>query len=196
VGSKSKRGEANVQRPIDPVLLALSLGATFVARGFSGDKTRLVPMLKAGLRHKGFALIDVISPCVSFNDHEGSTKSYRFTRENYHELAAVDFVPLQREITAHAEAGASVSVTMHDGSIVRFREVASDYDPTDRDAAYAEVRARQERGEIVTGLLYIDEQSADMHETANTVARPLVDVPYESLCPGSAALDELMDEYR
>jgi 2-oxoglutarate ferredoxin oxidoreductase subunit beta len=196
VGSKSKRGEANVQRPIDPVLLALSLGATFVARGFSGDKTRLVPMLKAGLRHKGFALIDVISPCVSFNDHEGSTKSYRFTRENYHELAPVDFVPLQREITAETEAGASVSVTMHDGSIVRFREVPSDYDPTDRDAAYAHVRARQERGEIVTGLLYIDEQSADMHETANTVARPLVDVPYESLCPGSAALEALMDEYR
>ncbi|HKW09087.1 MAG TPA: 2-oxoacid:ferredoxin oxidoreductase subunit beta, partial [Gemmatimonadaceae bacterium] len=90
VGSKSKKGEANVQRPIDPVLLALSLGATFVARGFSGDKTRLVPMIKAGLRHKGFAIIDVLSPCVSFNDHEGSTKSYRFTRENYHELAPID----------------------------------------------------------------------------------------------------------
>src|SRR5438046_2878972 len=123
VGSKSKRGEPNVQKPIDPVLLALSLGATFVARGFSGDKARLVPMLKAGLTHKGFAIIDVISPCVTFNDHEGSTKSYRFTRENYHELAAVDFVPLQREITAATEAGTSVSVTMHDGSIVRFRDV-------------------------------------------------------------------------
>src|SRR2546423_280495 len=137
VGSESKRGEANIQKPIDPVLLALSLGATFVARGFSGDKVRLVPMLKAGLRHKGFALIDVISPCVSFNDHEGSTKSYRFTRENYHELAPVDFVPLQREITAATEAGASVSVTMHDGSIVRFRQSGSEDDPTDPDAAYA-----------------------------------------------------------
>ena len=196
VGSKSKRGEPNVQKPIDPVLLALSLGATFVARGFSGDKARLVPMLKAGLKHKGFAILDVISPCVTFNDHEGSTKSYRFTRENYHELAAVDFVPLQREITAETEAGANVSVTMHDGSIVRFREVGSEYDPTDRDAAYAHVRTHQERGEIVTGLLYIDEQSSDMHDIAHTVARPLVDVPYEALCPGSAALEKLMDEYR
>jgi len=196
VGSKSKRGDPNVQRPIDPVLLALSLGATFVARGFSGDKARLVPMLKAGLRHKGFALIDIISPCISFNDHEGSTKSYRFTRENYHELAPVDFVPLQREITAQTEAGASVSVTMHDGSIVRFREVSSDYDPTNRDAAYAHVRARQERGEIVTGLLYIDERSADMHEIANTVETPLIELPYESLCPGSAAMEQLMEEYR
>src|SRR6185437_2798584 len=186
----------NIQKPIDPVLLALSLGATFVARGFSGDKARLVPMLKAGLRHKGFALIDVISPCVSFNDHEGSTKSYRFTRENYHELAPVDFVPLQREITAATEQGASVSVTMHDGSIVRFREVASDYDPTDRDAAYAHVRAHQERGEIVTGLLYIDITSPDMHAIANTIEQPLIDVPYEKLCPGKSALDALMEEYR
>ena len=120
----------------------------------------------------------------------------RFTRENYHELAAVDFVPLQREITAETEAGANVSVTMHDGSIVRFREVGSEYDPTDRDAAYAHVRTHQERGEIVTGLLYIDEQSSDMHDIAHTVARPLVDVPYEALCPGSAALEKLMDEYR
>ena len=133
---------------------------------------------------------------MTFNDHEGSTKSYRFTRENYHELAAVDFVPLQREITAATEAGTSVSVTMHDGSIVRFREVGSEYDPTDRDAAYAHVRAHQERGEIVTGLLYIDEQSSDMHDIAHTVERPLVELPYESLCPGREALEKLMDEYR
>jgi 2-oxoglutarate ferredoxin oxidoreductase subunit beta len=196
VGSKSKRGEPNVQKPIDPVLLALSLGATFVARGFSGDKAQLVPMLKAGLAHKGFALLDVISPCVSFNDHETSTKSYRYTREHYQELAPVDFVPLQREITAEAEAGASTSVTMHDGSIVRFRQVGTEYDPTDRDAAYAHVRDHLDRGEIVTGLLYIDNSSSDMHEIANTVERPLIDVPYESLCPGKAALDALMEEYR
>src|SRR5437868_6065905 len=101
VGSKSKRGEANVQPPIDPVLLALTLGATFVARSFSGDKQQLVPILEAGLRHNGFALIDVISPCVSFNDHDGSTKSYRFTREHYSEVAPVDFVPLRREITTN-----------------------------------------------------------------------------------------------
>src|SRR5207237_10352015 len=166
VGSKSKRGEPNVQKPIDPVLLALSLGATFVARGFSGDKARLVPMLKAGLTHKGFAIIDVISPCVTFNDHEGSTKSYRFTRENYHELAAVDFVPLQREITAATEAGTSVSVTMHDGSIVRFREVGSEYDPTDRDAAYAHERTHQERGESETGPANSEETPSGRHSHA------------------------------
>ena len=196
VGSKSKRGEPNVQKPIDPVLLALSLGATFVARGFSGDKAQLVPMLKAGLTHRGFALLDVISPCVSFNDHETSTKSYRYTREHAQELAPVDFVPLQREITASSEAGSSTSVTMHDGSVVRFREVGTDYDPTDRDAAYAHVRALQDKGEIATGLLYIDQSSTDMHTIANTVERPLIDLPYESLCPGKAALEALMEEYR
>src|SRR6266571_229483 len=137
IGSTSKKGEANLQPPIDPVLLALTLGATFVARSFSGDKAQLVPILKAGLRHNGFALIDVISPCVSFNDHETSTKSYRYTRAHYAEIAPVDFVPLRREITAGAQESGLVSVTMHDGSAVRFRKVASDYDPTDRDAAYS-----------------------------------------------------------
>ena len=138
----------------------------------------------------------MISPCVSFNDHESSTKSYRYTREHTVEIAPVDFVPIRREITSHAEAGETMTVTMPDGSRVRFRRVAEDYDPTDRDAAYAHVRARQERGEIVTGLLYIDERSADMHEIANTVEKPLVDLPYDALCPGSAALAQLMDEYR
>ncbi|HJQ19110.1 MAG TPA: 2-oxoacid:ferredoxin oxidoreductase subunit beta [Gemmatimonadaceae bacterium] len=198
IGSKSKGGEANVQPPIDPVLLALTLGATFVARSFSGDKTQLVPILKAGLRHKGFGLIDIISPCVSFNDHESSTKSYRFTREHYTEMTAVDFVPLRREITSDSEtAGASaVSVTMHDGSVVRLRRVAEEYDPTNRDAAYAHVRALQQRGEIATGLLYVDTSANDMHAVNRTVDRPLVDIPFEELCPGSAALDSLMEEFR
>jgi 2-oxoglutarate/2-oxoacid ferredoxin oxidoreductase subunit beta len=197
VGSKSKRGEPNVQPPIDPVLLALSVGATFVARGFSGDKTQLVPVLKAGLKHRGFALIDVISPCVSFNDHEGSTKSYRHTREHYHDVAPVDFIPLRREITASADETAGVmAVTMHDGSVLRFRKVGSDYDPTNRDAAYAYVRRRQEQGEIVTGLLYVDPSSTDMHAVNNTVEGPLTDLPYSDLCPGSAALEALMEEYR
>jgi len=195
IGSKSKRGEANVQPPIDPILLALSLGASFVARSFSGDKAQLVPILKAAVRHNGFALIDIISPCVSFNDHDTSTKSYRYTRQKAHELAPVDFVPLRREITADTGGSNAVSVTMHDGSVVRFRRVASEYDPTDRDAAYAHVREHQMRGEIVTGLLYIDESAADMHGVSGTVDRPLVDVPFEELCPGSSALAELMDEY-
>jgi Pyruvate:ferredoxin oxidoreductase and related 2-oxoacid:ferredoxin oxidoreductases, beta subunit len=196
VGSKSKRGEPNLQPPIDPVLLALSLGATFVARSFSGDKAQLTPILKAALSHNGFALVDVVSPCVSFNDHESSTKSYRYTRDHYQELAPVDFVPLRREITAETSDLSAVSVTMHDGNVVRFRRVSAEYDPTDRDAAYAHVREHQSRGEVVTGLLYIDEARADMHGVAGTVARPLVELPYEELCPGSAALAELMDEYR
>ena len=196
VGSKSKKGEANVQPPIDPVLLALTLGASFVARSFSGDKAQLVPLIQAGIRHRGFALIDVISPCVSFNDHETSTKSYRYTRQHYHEVAPVDFVPLRHEIAAATAPEAATSVTMHDGSIVRFRQVGSDYDPRSRDAAYAYVRAHQAKGEVVTGLLYIDEGAPDMHGVSGTVERPLVDVPWEALCPGSAALSELMEEYR
>jgi 2-oxoglutarate ferredoxin oxidoreductase subunit beta len=196
VGSKSKRGEANVQQPIDPVLLALSLGATFVARSFSGDKSQLLPILKAGLRHKGFAIVDIISPCVSFNDHEGSTKSYRYTREHQQDVAPVDFVPLQREITVEAAAAPSMAVTMHDGSVIRFRAVDRSYNSTDRDAAYALVRAHQQRGEVATGLLYIEETEHDMHETNNTAAQPLIDLPFEKLCPGKSALDALMEEFR
>jgi 2-oxoglutarate ferredoxin oxidoreductase subunit beta len=196
VGSKSKRGEANAQRPIDPVLLALTLGATFVARGFSGDKAQLVPILKAGLLHKGFALIDVISPCVTFNDHEGSTKSYRFTREHYHDLAPVDLVPMRKEITSPQNGNGLTAVTMHDGSVVRFRKVDENYDPTNREGAYSHVSALQLQGEVVTGLLYIAEGAGDMHEANNTVDAPLMEVPFEALCPGSAALRTLQDEYR
>ncbi|MGH7713094.1 MAG: 2-oxoacid:ferredoxin oxidoreductase subunit beta [Gemmatimonadaceae bacterium] len=196
VGSTLKGGESNAQPPIDPVLLALNLGATFVARSFSGDKTQLVPILKAGLLHRGFALIDVISPCVSFNDHDGSTKSYRYTREHNLDAAPVDFVPLTSEISTNVEPGGMTSVTMHDGSVVRFRSVGEDYDPTNRDAAYQFVRAHQAAGEVVTGLLYLEQSGADMHAVNKTVERPLVDVPYEDLCPGSGALNELMTEYR
>jgi 2-oxoglutarate ferredoxin oxidoreductase subunit beta len=198
IGSKSKKGEANVQPPIDPVLLALTLGATFVARSFSGDKAQLIPILKAGLKHNGLALIDIISPCVSFNDHDSSTKSYRYTRDHHLDVAPVDFVPLRREITASTDpAGAgAVSVTMHDGSLVRFRNVAADYNPTNRDVAYAYVRKHQQAGEVVTGLLYIDEGAPDMHGVSGTVERPLVELPFSELCPGSDKLQALMDEYR
>jgi 2-oxoglutarate ferredoxin oxidoreductase subunit beta len=186
---------ANAQRPIDPVLLALNLGATFVARAFSGDKEQLVPLLKAGLAHGGFALIDVISPCVTFNDHEGSTKSYRHTRERHLDLTLVDFVPLRTEITAAISESGTRSVSMHDGSIVRFRKVHEGYDPTDRDGAYAYVRKMQDAGEVVTGLLYVEPDSADMHTEAGTVDGPLTALPFESLCPGSDALEELQREF-
>ncbi len=197
VGSTSKKGEANQSQPIDPVLLALSLGCTFVARSFSGDKAQLVPILKAGLKHNGFALIDIISPCVSFNDHEGSTKSYKFTREHEVELAPVDFVPLRKEISAESgAAGGVTSVTMHDGSIVRFRKPAADYDATNRNAAYLHVKECIDRGEIATGLLFMDEKGVEMHAMNRTVQTPLVEVPFAELCPGNGRLQELMGEYR
>jgi 2-oxoglutarate ferredoxin oxidoreductase subunit beta len=197
IGSKSKKGEPNVQPPIDPVLLALTLGASFVARSFSGDKAQLVPILKAGLKHGGFALVDIISPCVTFNDHEGSTKSYLYTRQHYDEVAPVDFVPLRREIaTEEVTEGSVRSVTMHDGSTVHFRMLAEDYDPTNREAAYSYVRAAHARGEVATGLLYIEEGSPDMHGVSGTIDNALTSVPFEELCPGNVKLQELMEEYR
>ena len=196
IGSTSKKGEANEQAPIDPVLLALTVGASFVARSFSGDKAQLVPILKAGIAHKGFALVDVISPCVTFNDHEGSTKSYAYTREHEVEAVAADFVPLRREITLPDSREPVTVVQLHDGSSVRLRPTTPDYDPTSRESAYAHVRACQARNEIATGLLFVDPTGRDMHEMARTVPTPLVDVPFEALCPGKDALAKLMSRYR
>ena len=196
IGSVSKKGEPNEQSPIDPVLLALTLGATFVARSFSGDKRQLVPILKAGIAHRGFALIDVISPCVTFNDHEGSTKSYRYTREHEVEAVEADFVPLRREITMPESESDVATVIMHDGGVVRLRPTTPGYDPSNRESAYAHVRACQERGEIATGLLFASNGGRDMHEQLGVSSTPLVNLTHEQLCPGSAALDKLMDRYR
>ena len=196
VGTKSKKGEANRQSPIDPVMLALTLGATFVARSFSGDKAQLVPLLKAGLAHRGFALIDVISPCVTFNDHEGSTKSYLHTRKHLLQMVQADFVPPAREITADYDEGATVSVTLHDGSNVRLSKVAHDYDPTDRRGVFADLQQRQKRGEVPTGLLYVEKGTGDMHDMNATTEVPLSQVPYEKLCPGNASLARLQEAFR
>jgi 2-oxoglutarate ferredoxin oxidoreductase subunit beta len=195
-GSLSKKGEANTMEAIDGCLLALTLGATFVARSFSGDKAQLVPLIKAGLSHKGFAFIDVISPCVTFNDHEGSTKSYAYTRENIVEVVSADFVPPRAEITTEYEAGTVRNVLLHDGSWVRLRKVAEDYDPTDRDKAYEYIREKQKDGEVVTGLLHISTSSKDMNEQLETVEKPLTNLPFESLCPGSAELEKLQTRFR
>ncbi len=195
-GSKSKRGDPNPQRPIDPAMLALSLGATFIARSFSGDKEQLVPILKAALRHRGFALVDVISPCVTFNDHEGSTKSYAHTRKKTLRVLHADFVPPEEEITASYPEGSSIDVRLHDESVVRFTKVAADYDPRDRSAVWTRLHGWQAEGVVPTGLLFVDETLPDMHEMSGTVETPLVNVPYEDLCPGSAALDELQKKYR
>ncbi len=196
LGSKTKKGEANRQAPIDPVLLAISIGATFVARSFSGDKAQLVPLIKAGIAHRGFALIDVISPCVTFNDHEGSTRSYRATREREVEIVSADFIPPASEITASYVMGDVAHVAMHDGSIVHFRRVAEGYDPTDRDGAWAYIQARQDAGEVPTGLLYLDTSVSDMHALLETVDAPLNTLPYEELCPGAEALERIQAHWR
>ena len=196
IGTKSKRGEANQFSPIDPVSLALELGASFVARAFSGDKGQLVPILKAGLSHKGFALIDVISPCVTFNDHEGSTKSYLNTRKKMLPVIAADFVPAAAEITTEYAPGSAVSVQLHDGSTVRLRKLAEDFDTGDRQAAAAEVERHRQKGEVATGLFFVDTKSRDMHDISGTTDVPLSQVPYEKLCPGSAALEELQKSFR
>jgi len=197
VGTKAKRGEVNTQPPIDPVSLALTLGATFVARSFSGDKQQLVPILKAGIRHRGLALVDVISPCVAFNDHEGSTKSYRYTREHAKPVTWADFVPPAEEITAVYEPGALHTVQLHDGGgEIRFRKVPEDYDPTDRDGVQAYLRGRERDGEVATGLLYVDPASAEMHATLNTVRRPLAALEWEEVCPGAERLAGVMEGFR
>jgi 2-oxoglutarate ferredoxin oxidoreductase subunit beta len=195
-GSTSKKGEANTMEAIDGALLALTLGATFVARSFSGDKAQLVPLLKAGLTHKGFAFIDVISPCVTFNDHEGSTKSYAYTRDHNVEVVAADFVPPAKAITADYDPGSLRNVMLHDGSWVRLRKCADDYDATDRDRAYSYIREHHKAGEVLTGLLYIQPDSSDLHEQNNTVSTPLTQLPYEDLCPGDAALQKLQARFR
>jgi 2-oxoglutarate ferredoxin oxidoreductase subunit beta len=195
-GSKSKRGEANRMSPIDPILLGLSLGATFLARSFSGDKEQLVPILKAAIKHRGFALIDVISPCVTFNDHSGSTKSYLYTRQKSVQATEVDFIAPKEPIIAEIAAEGDTNVTLHDGSVLRFRSVPKDYDPSDRVRVNEYLQERAASGDIVTGLLLADESAPDLHEMSETPDEALTKVPYEKLCPGAAALDELMEEYR
>lgn len=196
IGSKAKRGEVNRQPPIDPVQIAMALGGTFVARSFSGDKEQLVPLIKAGIRHRGFALIDVVSPCVTFNDHEASTKSYAHTREFRHPVILADFIPPAKEIKAAYDEGAMLPVELHDGSKILLRKVASDYSAGNRGAAIDYIRAHHRNGEIVTGLLYIDESEPDLHAVNGTVPMPLNELDYAALCPGADALTTLQKHYR
>jgi 2-oxoglutarate ferredoxin oxidoreductase subunit beta len=196
IGTRSKKGEENRQAPVDPCLAALSLGGTFIARSFSGDKDQLVPLIKAGLRHRGFALIDVISPCVTFNDHVGSTKSYQFTREHYQEAVHADYIPPRTEITASYGEGEAFPVRMHDGSQILLRKLAKDYDPTHRGKAFEYLRTKLRQGEHVTGLIFVSEASShDMHEMMNTTHVPLNQVPYEKMHPGAAGLASILKRY-
>ncbi|MFU8820249.1 MAG: 2-oxoacid:ferredoxin oxidoreductase subunit beta [Gammaproteobacteria bacterium] len=196
LGSKAKKGEINMQPPIDPVLTALAAGATFVARSFSGDKAQLVPLIKAGLSHEGFALIDVLSPCVTFNDHEDSTKSYAFSRQFYHPAVHTDFVAPAEEIRAGYGQGDAMEVELHDGSHLALRKVEADYDATNRDAAFVKIHERMQAGEWLTGLLYFEAGREEMHGLNKTVAAPLATLPFEDLCPGAETLERTLARYR
>jgi 2-oxoglutarate ferredoxin oxidoreductase subunit beta len=196
LGSLSKSGTPNSQQPIDPVLLSLALGATYIARSFSGDKEQLVPLIKAGLAHQGFAVIDVISPCVTFNNHKGSTKSYDYTRAKNREIVHTDFIPHADEITVSYKTGETKDVTMHDGSHVLLKKVAADYDPSDRAKAFKYLHECAQRNEVLTGLLYIDTKSLDMHGQNKTVSTPLNELKFSELCPGNNQMQKLMDSYR
>jgi len=197
IGSKAKRGDANLQPPIDPVLLAMTLGCTFVARSFSGDKEQLVPLIEAGLKHKGFALIDVLSPCVTFNDHEGSTKSYAYTREHYEPAVQADFIPLRREITADYAEGEVLPVVLHDGSQIVLRKLDGAYDPRQRITAWTQIQERMKHGEYLTGLLYLEGgEHSDFHDLNHTPEVPLNSLPYEALSPGAKGLEQILKRYR
>jgi len=195
-GSKSKRGVVNTDEPIDLIGMALQLGATYVARSFSGDKAQLVPLIKGAIVHHGAAFIDCISPCVAFNNHLGSTKSFDYVREHNEAVNRLDMIVGRDEITADYAPGTVEPVTQHDGSVLVLRKLATDYDPHDRIAAMTYLQERQAAGEIVTGLLYVEKESRDLHDYLNTVETPLNALGDAELCPGSKALDKFNASHR
>ena len=190
-GSKSKKGVENMDSPVDLVGLAMQLGASFVARSFSGDKAQMVPLIKAAMRHGGAAFIDIISPCVTFNNHAGSTRSYDWVREHNEAVSRIDFITGREEISATIQPGEVVDVEQHDGTTLRLRKLHTDYDPTDRVVAMSYMHARAAEGELLTGLLYVDGEAGDLHTALNTSARPLNSLGAADLCPGTAALDKI-----
>jgi 2-oxoglutarate ferredoxin oxidoreductase subunit beta len=190
-GSVSKRGVANDDAPIDLVGLALQLGASYVGRGFSGDKPQLVPLIKGAIAHRGAAILDVISPCVAFNNHAGSTKSYDYVREHNDAVNRMDVIEKRTPIAVDYADGELIEVEQHDGTVLRLRKLDPDYDPVDRLAAMNYVNRHQARGEVVTGLLYVDPQANDLHGRLRTVATPLNRLGATDLNPGSATLDRI-----
>ena len=190
-GSKSKKGVVNTDAPIDLVGIALQLGATYVARSFSGDKAQLVPLIKGAMAHEGAAFIDIISPCVTFNNHGGSTKSYDYVRQHNEAVSRIDFISPGREITAGYAPGEVVEVPQHDGAILRLRKLHEDYDPSDRYAALSYMQQHAALGEVVTGLLYLDPQATDLHTAMNITSMPLNALDQTELCPGGAALQRI-----
>ncbi|KGO33647.1 MAG: 2-oxoacid:ferredoxin oxidoreductase subunit beta [Desulfoprunum sp.] len=195
-GSKSKKGIPNPFESIDLCEMAIQLGAGFVARGFSGDKQQLVPLLKAALLHQGIALIDVISPCVTFNNTSGSTKSYQYVRDHIEATGTFDFIPLRQEIVVEYDEGATQAVTMHDGSVITLHKSVSGIDVTSRRHALDLLEAEREQGRLLTGILFLDPESEDTHAILKTSLTPLNQLSREDLCPGAAALDEVNGHFR
>jgi 2-oxoglutarate ferredoxin oxidoreductase subunit beta len=190
-GSKSKRGITNTDNAIDLVAMALQLGATFVARSFSGDKSQLVPIIEAAIRHKGAAFIDVISPCIAFNNHTGSTKSFDYVREHNEAVNRLDVITGRETITVDYAPGTVQVIEQHDGSRLALRKIDADYDAHDRLAAMSFLQRHAAEGQVVTGLLYVDPDSDDLHAHLNTVDAPLNTLNAKDLCPGQAALNKI-----
>jgi 2-oxoglutarate/2-oxoacid ferredoxin oxidoreductase subunit beta len=190
-GSKSKRGVVNSDSAIDLVGIALQLGASYVARSFSGDKDQLVPLIKGAIEHPGAAFIDVISPCVAFNNHAGSTKSFDYVREHNEAVNRLDVITGRAPIKLDQAPGTVQVVEQHDGSRLVLRKLNADYDVNDRLAAMSFLQTHAAKGQIVTGLIYLDRECEDLHASLNTVEAPLNELGEEELCPGSAALDKI-----
>ena len=195
-GSKSKGGAANMDSPLDLVSMAMMVGATFVGRSFSGDKGQMVPLIMAAMRHPGPAFIDIISPCVAFNNHAGSTKAYDFVRAHNEAVNNLDIMEPRDPITVEYAPGTTEEVQLHDGSHLRLAKLDANYDPHDRIMAMAYLQAKAAKGELITGLIYMDRTASDMHANLNTVDAPLNGLSEKELCPGSKALDGFNASHR
>ena len=196
LGSTLKTGVINDLPPLDTCALAIELGASFVARSFSGDKKQLLSILKASLSHRGMCMIDIISPCVTFNDHEGSTKSYAYAKDHDEPLGELNFVPFFEDISVEYDPGTTREVTMHDGSKLLLKKVAEDYDPTDKLAAISLIHETVRRGEFPTGILYIEPDKDDFVTLLDLTAEPLNTLPLDRIRPSREALDEIMESLR
>jgi 2-oxoglutarate ferredoxin oxidoreductase subunit beta len=195
-GSINKSGAENLFPAIDLAELAITLGATFVGRSFSGDKTQLIPLLKAAISHQGFAFLDIISPCVTFNNNKGSTKSYDYVRQHIEATSALDFVPEEKEIVVSYPEGSSASITLHDGSVLGLQKLNREWDPTDRNASVNQMQKAKGEGKVLTGLLYVDPAGRDLHSVMDTVHQPLNSLTQESLCPGNSKLEAINASFR
>ena len=195
LGSISKLGAVNPFDGIDLASLAILQGASFVARSFSGDKDQLEPLIRAGMAHNGFAFLDVISPCVTFNNHVGSTKSYTETRDHL-DAMPLDYVPMRDEIKAHYGEGTNHSVTMHDGSVIHLRKAARGYEPEDRTGALNAIQTAEAERRILTGLLFLDPASQDLNMNLKLATRPLNELGKDELCPGSKVLNSINEGLR